>query len=1434
MEGGSGELQCVGKLEIAKHKPVGFLCGTLPVPTDSTFPFFQSALLPSPHITGVPQYQMLPAETDLNTLPLLPNLPEKVFPSAAKTSEEFHMESSPISQNLSRKCESLAVSGLTEYGDEVDVVAPTDILKQIFKIPYSKAQLSVAVHRIGDTLILNTGPDFEEGEKMFRRQSNQSRNSDPSIFLNFAMHSVRAEACDCPPSHQPSSAEQSGSTILPGNFGHREVPIVSSTNTHVNKSQFLDQDTNGTGKSSQGNQDSYFWGTRKNKQKNKRSEPIKKPSQVGEKPRFPMQESDKFKRLGNNGFRRVLFWQFHNFRMLLGSDLLLFSNEKYVAVSLHLWDVSRQVTPLTWLEAWLDNIMASVPELAICYHQNGVVQGYELLKTDDIFLVKGISADGTPAFHPEVVQQNGLSVLRFLQDNCKQDPGAYWLYKGAGEDVIQLFDLSVIPKNHQSDDHDNSCNSLPSLINKGRRDSLFSLGTLLYRVAHRLSLSKAPDSRVRCAKFFKKCLDFLSEQDHLVVRAYAHEQFARLILKCYEELELTTEYFVPELEVTVTNLEDESSEFSLEMFVSKSQNKGLSHDVESGTSKESGMEELETDVYSGENYRLSPATETKTSESKASSRSHDSLVTRKNSSSAPMVSPVADQVSSKLAAIHHVSQAIKSLRWKRQLQNTHGGLVDHGNKIHDRPPSVSLSICACGDPDCIEVCDIREWLPKSRIDRKMWKLVLLLGESYLALGQAYTEDGQLSRALKVVKLACLLYGSMPQHLGDAQFISSMTGSSPYQLKFDRDKEVPYMVSDAVENLYPGLNGDACSAAQLSPTNLFWAKAWTLVGDVYVEYHRTTGKDISVRAETDTPGSVVRMSNEVVKEVKRLKKKLGQYTQNCSTCSLINCSCQSDRASSGNSASSSNGDISFSYNRKQGRKSTIRNLSYSPPGRTQDNTPCNVGISSVSEGDQLHYSKYSDAPAGLRRPEDLRRNSTETGVIVNNNDKDICTKSSEEAVGREPCTDSPKARSGGIFKFLEGPNPGDVEYNLSAAVGCYSAASKAMGRLPIDSGETSSVLKKWGWVSNELGRYRLENKNLVGAEIAFADAIKAFKEVSDHTNIILINCNLGHGRRALAEELVSKIEELKKFDLVQTAYKQAMKSAKSEYTKSLKHYGAAMAELNSVGDKVDTFLYNEVHTQYANTYLRFGMLLAKESISHENYDIGHTDVLLGDENHKQQEKHVISASDAFREAWSTYENLGQLRKQEAAFSQFQLACYYKDLCLKFLELDHKQVKDSRFENKNRLRAKWYASLAEKSWQKSISFYGPKTYPVMYLTILMELSSLSFRLSDSFHPGTMLEAALVHLLEGRHVVEADKDYSCDKAPEIKAKFWNQLQALLKSMLAVWLSGSTSRTGVSGQAQRCSRGGDAGKLKEMYRISLKSTSLQELHVIHKLWTS
>ncbi|KAF6165316.1 hypothetical protein GIB67_042732 [Kingdonia uniflora] len=121
-------------------------------------------------------------------------------------------------------------------------------------------------------------------------------------------------------------------------------------------------------------------------------------------------------------------------------------------------------------------------------------------------------------------------------------------------------------------------------MHKGRRDSLFSLGILLYRFAHRLSLFMAPSSRAKCERFFKKCLDFLDEQDHLVLRVSAHEQFARLILKCYEELDLTSEYIPLEYEARVTDVEDESSDFPMGLSESVLDDKSHSEVAEEDTS----------------------------------------------------------------------------------------------------------------------------------------------------------------------------------------------------------------------------------------------------------------------------------------------------------------------------------------------------------------------------------------------------------------------------------------------------------------------------------------------------------------------------------------------------------------------------------------------------------------------------------------------------------------------------------------------------------------------------------------------------------------------------------------------------------------------------------------------------------------------------------
>ncbi|KAK4413304.1 Erythroid differentiation-related factor 1 [Sesamum alatum] len=1424
---GSRELQCVGRLEITSPKPVGFLCGSIPVTADEAFHDFASAaLVPSSHTEGAPRYRMIPTETDLNALPLLSSVPEKVLPIAAtqsETSRDSQWQGGHFMSSLARKGEALAVSGLVDYEDEIDVIAPSDVLKQIFKIPYSKARVSVAVHRVGQTLILNSGPDIEEGEKLIRRQNRQPKCVDQSLFLNFAMHSVRMEACDCPPSHSTASSEQFKSSVYPDDCMSREGSLQSSDQPMQGHASYRREDiAQGEGYTHQQEfphpeKENLFWGHKKNK-RHKGRETVKKVSEVKEKPRRQVQESEKYRKVGDDGFLRVLFWQFHNFRMLLGSDLLIFSNEKYVAVSLHLWDVSRKVTPLTWLEAWLDNFMASVPELAICYHQDGVVQGYELLKTDDIFLLKGISDDGTPAFHPHVVQQNGLSVMRFLQENCKQDPGAYWLYKSAGEDVIQLFDLSVIPKNHTADSCHDSSGSLPSMIYRGRSESILSLGTLLYRIAHRLSLSMSPNNRARCARFFQKCLSLLDEPDHLVVRALAHEQFARLLLTYDEELELTSSVLPAESEVTISDAEEESSEFISGLSapsvqdilyppvtaVKQLENAARLENFEQENSAEMsfsrtisspGMPEVSDRVVETENL--------------ARVGDNNCLVCNLQKNSENVVHTVADPLSSKLAAIHHVSQAIKSLRWTRKLQTTRAEVNHESETEDDQHSPADFSVCACGDTDCIEVCDIRQWLPTSKIDNKLWKLVLLLGESYLALGQAYKDDGQLYQALKVVELACLVYGSMPQ---DTRFISSMVSSSLAQVG----------INDRSQKAKSAINDDMFTFDGFSSNYLFWPKAWTLVGDVFVEFYLMKGQEVSRQREGKDCTKDLKMSSEVLKEVERLKKKMEKFNQNCSSCSLINCSCRSDRASSGSSASSSSRDAhSSGYIRKQSKKLYGRNNLYARAGDNDADVSQKVDLRNAYGAERMNHHKNDISDEAYGISEAIQQKNLAAGRP----EVSDC-KETYGAGSKEDALSKTTSKWGGIFKYLRSSVTGNADDTLSVALSCYEEARKAMGGLPASSAELQSVLKKKGWVCNELGRSRLELKDLDKAEAAFAEAIDAFRKVEDHTNVILINCNLGHGRRALAEDMVSKIESLKKHAILQNAYLHALDTAKRQYSEALRYYGAAKTELNALGEKaasVSSSLKNEVNTQYAHTYLKLGMLLARENTVAEVYEKGVLEDCSSSRPAETQighRKHEISANDAIREALAVYESLGELRKQEAAYAHFQLACYQRDCCLRFLESDQKKNNAVKGENSLSQKAKQYVSLAERNWQKSMEFYGPKTHPIMYLTILIDRSALSLSLSSYLHSSTLLESALTRLLEGRHISEHTS--LADENPEVCAKFWSQLQMLLKSMLVVTRSTKTNKNPVNSQ-QTPSKFADAKKLSELYKISLKSSDFE-----------
>ncbi|KAF6151669.1 hypothetical protein GIB67_043076 [Kingdonia uniflora] len=472
------------------------------------------------------------------------------------------------------------------------------------------------------------------------------------------------------------------------------------------------------------------------------------------------------------------------------------------------------------------------------------------------------------------------------------------------------------------------------------------------------------------------------------------------------------------------------------------------------------------------------------------------------------------------------------------------------------------------------------------MDHKLWKLVFLLGESYLALGQAYKEDGQFHRVLRVVNLACSIYGSMPRYLDDAQFISTMVSSGAKGLLLDNETLKQDISSSHIH----------VSIDRFSSTYLFWANAWTLLGDVYVGFHIMRGTKLSVQPNKKLRSSELALSSKVEKETKVDKT-----------------------------------------------WETITTLA------------TNFG-------------------------------------------------------GLDGGKEAFEGKSGGIFRFLNGPTVGDLDYNLPAAITCYNDAIKMLSKLRADSTDLFSVVKKKGWACNELGRNKLERKMLDKAELAIADAIAAFREVSDHTNIILINCNLGHGRRALAEEMVCKMENLKTPVFFQKAYNQALENAKLKYCESLKYYCAAR-------------------------------LLAREDISAEVCENESRDRRA----RKELRKHVNSANDATRKALSIIKNILQRVKQYASLAE------------------RNWQKSIDFYGQKRIQ-----SFSILNGLDSTKIMGITMLSYMHF----EPSLIHFAPENV--DSKMIESALCHLLEGRLVLgELSANSLSNDESEVTARLRTQLQ-------------------------------------------------------------
>ncbi len=85
--------------------------------------------------------------------------------------------------------------------------------------------------------------------------------------------------------------------------------------------------------------------------------------------------------------------------------------------------------------------MHNVDESAICYHKNGTVREYKLIKTEDLPSYKddtnkGNNTQTKELFDPKVVKANALNILTFLKENCVKEGGTYWIFKDSETNQI--------------------------------------------------------------------------------------------------------------------------------------------------------------------------------------------------------------------------------------------------------------------------------------------------------------------------------------------------------------------------------------------------------------------------------------------------------------------------------------------------------------------------------------------------------------------------------------------------------------------------------------------------------------------------------------------------------------------------------------------------------------------------------------------------------------------------------------------------------------------------------------------------------------------------------------------------------------------------------------------------------------------------------------
>ncbi|XP_030372476.1 erythroid differentiation-related factor 1 [Scaptodrosophila lebanonensis] len=283
---------------------------------------------------------------------------------------------------------------------QVDVVSDAENIKQLLKLPYSaQSAISMVVHKVGNTLLLD---EFDIQKYLLRKA-----DDDWKWLRTFILEHILAYGDK---QHNYCLKERSREALqrknLLSKFLYHSLKQTDGEELAKTPTQLTSHRT---------------------------GLPL-----IGPLLPEPKIEENVPDPKSSHAFNRNVVWTFEDIRMLIGTDMPIFGGPNRPCISLRLRDAAQPINVLTGIDYWLDNLMCNVPEVIMCYHLDGIVQKYEIIKTEDLPYLENSQ------FAPQVVRNVAQNILAFLKANATKAGHTYWLFKGRNDDVVKLYDLTTL------------------------------------------------------------------------------------------------------------------------------------------------------------------------------------------------------------------------------------------------------------------------------------------------------------------------------------------------------------------------------------------------------------------------------------------------------------------------------------------------------------------------------------------------------------------------------------------------------------------------------------------------------------------------------------------------------------------------------------------------------------------------------------------------------------------------------------------------------------------------------------------------------------------------------------------------------------------------------------------------------------------------------